>query len=198
MPKQLRSAVAIPAQFETRDAEQNPVISGYFAVFGSPYEICPGVREFVDPHAFDDTLSGDIRALINHHTALVLGRTSANTLHLRVDSRGLFGEININRDDSDAMNLLARVRRGDVSQCSFGFDILQDQQRNFDNGNTDFIIEKVRLYEVSVVTFPAYEQTSVNARSAFDARREQIQLLRQRRLDEQKARLRQILSAAKK
>lgn len=192
-----RTAVAISEPLQTRDSDAAPVISGYFSVFGSPYDICPGVREFVDPHAFDDALSGDVRALINHDTRLVLGRTTAHTLQLRVDAHGLAGDITINRDDTDAMNLYARVQRGDVSQCSFGFDVLKDTVKNYENGNMDFIIEKVRLYEVSVCTFPAYEETSVSARSALDARREQIQRFRAERLQQQKDALREILRTQK-
>lgn len=193
-----RTAVAISEPLQTRDSDAAPVISGYFSVFGSPYDICAGVREFVDAHAFDDALSGDVRALINHDTRLVLGRTTAHTLQLRVDAHGLAGDITINRDDTDAMNLYARVQRGDVSQCSFGFDVLKDTVKNYENGNMDFIIEKVRLYEVSVCTFPAYEETSVSARSALDARREQIQRFRAERLQQQRDALRQILRNARK
>lgn len=195
---QYRTAVAISEPLQTRDSDAAPMISGYFSVFCSPYDICPGVREFVDPHAFDDALSGDVRALINHDTRLVLGRTTAHTLQLRVDAHGLAGDITINRDDTDAMNLYARVQRGDVSQCSFGFDVLKDTVKNYENGNMDFFIEKVRLYEVSVCTFPAYEETSVSARSALDARREQIQRFRADRLQQQRDALRQILRNARK
>lgn len=179
------------ASFETRDDSEQPRIAGYFAVFGSPYPLAPGCNEYVDPHAFDDTLGGDIRALINHDTALVLGRTAANTLRLRVDSHGLFGEIDINKDDADAMSLYARVKRGDVSQCSFGFEILEDRTE-YQGDDMNFILTKVRLHEVSVVTFPAYQETSVNARSA------QIDALRQERLDKQKEALRNILRATRK
>ena len=127
-----------------------------------------GATESVDPHAFDDALTDDIRALIDHDTRLVLGRTTAGTLTLRVDENGLFGSILINEDDQDAMNLYARIQRGDVSQCSFGFDILDEstEESRDENGKytVHWTIKKVKLYEVSAVTFPAYEQTSINAR----------------------------------
>lgn len=189
MPLEIRSA---DASFQTREDAEQFRLSGYFSVFGSPYQICPGVSEYVDPHAFDNALGGDIRALINHDTALVLGRTAANTLTLRTDAHGLFGEILINKDDTDAMSLYARVKRGDVSQCSFGFDILQDRTEWKDNGDVDYIITEVRLYEVSVVTFPAYAETNVITRSA------KIDELKQSRLDAQKEALRNILRAARK
>ena len=111
-----------------------------------------------------NALGSDIRALCDHLTHLVLGRTSAGTLTLRVDEHGLWGSIRINEHDSDAMNLYARVQRGDVSQCSFGFDILDEEYIENPDGSCLWIIREVLLYEVSVVTFPAYSETSVQAR----------------------------------
>ena len=121
--RQLRST---PQQFCTRDDGDDLVIEGYFAVFDSPYVLWDGATEIVKPGAFAGCLSGDIRALIDHDTRLVLGRTKAGTLTLREDARGLYGTIKINRDDADAMSLYARVQRGDVDQCSFGFDIEEE------------------------------------------------------------------------
>ena len=127
------------------------------------YELWPGATESVASTAFDDALADDIRALIDHETRLVLGRTKAGTLTLKVDSRGLWGEIKINQKDQDAMNLYERVKRHDVDQCSFGFDILEEELE--DRGDSvHWTIKKVKLYEVSVVTFPAYVETSVTAR----------------------------------
>lgn len=153
------------ARFQTRQDGDAPVISGYFVVFGATYEMPWGDTETVDPHAFDGQLNGDIRALIDHETRLVLGRTDAGTLSLRVDETGLYGEIQINSADSDAMNLYARVQRGDVSQCSFGFDITAEDYEQHPDGTVHWTIKAVTLYEVSVVTFPAYAATSVTARS---------------------------------
>lgn len=150
-------------KFETREAEGKLYISGYFAVFNSEYEIFPGASERVAPGAFDETLPGDIRCLIDHETRLVLGRTKSGTLTLRADSRGLWGEAEINPNDQDAMNLYERVKRGDVDQCSFGFDILDEEFEDL-GSKVRWTIKKVKLYEVSVVTFPAYEETSVTVR----------------------------------
>ena len=66
-------------------------IEGYFAVFGSNYELWTGASESIDPHAFDGALVDDVRALIDHETRLVLGRNKAGTLELKVDERGLWG-----------------------------------------------------------------------------------------------------------
>lgn len=153
-------------KFETREENGEKRIEGYFAVFDSNYELWNGATESIGRNAFDGALADDIRALIDHETRLVLGRTTAGTLTLRVDEHGLWGSIRINEADSDAMNLYARVQRGDVSQCSFGFDILQERTDvNSDTGAVHWTIEKVKLYEVSCVTFPAYKETAIQARA---------------------------------
>lgn len=161
--RQVRSAAS---KFETREDGNELKIEGYFAVFNSIYQIFDDLSESVAPGAFDDTLGDDIRALINHDSSLVLGRNTAHTLELRQDEHGLWGSITINPKDQDAMNLYARVQRGDVDQCSFGFDILSEDYDVRDDGSVHWTIKKVRLYEVSVCTFPAYEETNVKARSA--------------------------------
>lgn len=165
-----RRVRAVPGQLRARrdDApEAEPVIEGYFAVFDSDYPIWPGAVERVAPGAFASSLGTmDVRALCDHESRLVLGRMSADTLTLREDEHGLFGTIKINRDDGDAMNLYARVQRGDVTQCSFGFDITAEDYIENPDGSCLWYIRDVVLYEVSVVTFPAYEETSVEARKA--------------------------------
>ena len=101
--RQLRSA---RARFETREQDNDLYISGYFAVFNSTYEIWEGMSESIDSHAFDDQLNEDVRALIDHETRLVIGRTKAGTLQLRVDDTGLWGDVKINRNDVDAKNVV--------------------------------------------------------------------------------------------
>lgn len=165
MSRNNRQLRTISSEFNTRDDGGNLSIEGYFAVFGSIYEIGPGMSESIAPEAFDKTLSGDIRALINHDTTLVLGRTKAGTLNLRTDNRGLWGHIDVNPNDSDAMNLYERVKRGDVDQCSFGFDIIDEETEFREDGSVHWTIKEVELYEVSPCTFPAYEETSIAARA---------------------------------
>ena len=172
----VRQVRSCGAEFRARD-EGGPVIEGYFSVFNRDYELWPGAVEQVAPGAFRETLGGDIRALANHDTRLVLGRTTTGTLTLREDDKGLFGTIKMNEQDSDAMNLYARVQRGDVSQCSFGFDILDEEFTERSDGSVLWTIRKVKLYEVSVVTFPAYVETAVSARKA------EVDTIRRRKLD---------------
>ena len=162
----MRQMRSISSEFQTREDGDNPTIEGYFAVFNNNYDIAPGMSESIAPGAFEGQLSRDVRALVNHDTTLVLGRTSAHTLELRTDERGLWGKIAVNPKDSDAMNLYERVKRGDVSQCSFGFDITDEESTISDNGDVHWTIKGVDLYEVSCCTFPAYEQTNISARSA--------------------------------
>ena len=165
MDREIRQMRSVASEFQTREDGEDLKIEGYFAVFNSIYDIGAGMSEEVAPGAFSETLSGDIRALVNHDTTLVLGRTSAHTLELREDTRGLWGSISINPNDTDAMNLYQRVKRGDVSQCSFGFDILEEDTEVRENGDVHWTIKKVKLYEVSCCTFPAYESTNISARS---------------------------------
>lgn len=169
MDRDIRQVRSTQTNFTTREDSNDLIIEGYFAVFNSNYEIFAGMSESIAPGAFKNTLADDIRALVNHDTTLVLGRTSAHTLELREDEHGLWGRIVINPNDSDAVNLYERVKRGDVSQCSFGFDILSEETEFSDNGDVHWTIKEVKLYEVSCCTFPAYEQTNIDARSAEKA-----------------------------
>jgi HK97 family phage prohead protease len=163
--RQIRSA---NLELKTRDADgdQAPVIEGYFAVFGKQTELWPGAFEEIAPAAFDEALSNDVRALINHDTTLVLGRNKSGTLELRADSHGLWGSVKINPNDSDAVNVYERVKRGDVSQCSFGFNIQQEDADFRDDGTVKWTLRQIDLHEVSICTFPQYEDTGVQARKA--------------------------------
>ena len=162
---------SMPAEFRAEETDGRRVIEGYFAVFDAVYSPYGDWEETIAPGAFAGETSGDVRALINHDTTLVLGRVPAGTLTLHEDGRGLWGRIEINGEDQDAVNCWARVKRRDVTQCSIGFDIL-DEEKTVDpqTGTVRFTIRRVKLYEVSVVTFPAYEDTGVEARSAQAAR----------------------------
>lgn len=181
--RDIRQVRSVSSEFNTRADEVGDMyISGYFSVFNSNYEIWDGATESIAETAFEGALSDDIRCLIDHETRLVLGRTKANTLTLKTDSRGLWGEVKINPNDQDAVNLYERVKRGDVDQCSFGFDILDEEFE--DRGDSvHWTIKKVKLYEVSVVTFPAYKDTSISAR------KEELDTIKKRALEADKSRL---------
>lgn len=177
-------------EFKATRAEENNgemYIEGYFAVFGKATELWPGAFEEIAPGAFDETLGNDIRGLINHDTTLVLARNKSNTLELKTDSYGLWGRININPNDSDAVNLYERVKRNDVDQCSFGFNIVAEETDWREDGTVKWILTKIDLHEVSVCTFPAYEETGVQARHA------QVEQHRQKQLEQRKHNLKRRL-----
>ena len=161
--RNMRQMRTIASEFKTREDGEEKRIEGYFAVFNSNYQIDSFMSESIAQGAFSEALGDDIRALIDHETMYVLGRNKAGTLELREDSHGLWGSILINPNDQDAMNLYHRVQRGDVDQCSFGFDILEESEVR-EGMNVHWTIEKVKLYEVSCCTFPAYADTSIQAR----------------------------------
>lgn len=163
--RELRQVRSAPTEFQTREDGNNLSIEGYFAVFNSNYDIAPGLSESIAPGAFTSSMSGDIRALINHDTTLVLGRTKAGTLTLREDAHGLWGHVDINPNDVDAMNLYERVKRGDVDQCSIGFDIRSEDTDIREDGSIHWTLKDVDLWEVSCCTFPAYQETNIAARA---------------------------------
>ncbi len=179
----------VPTEFKVRSESESDdlYIEGYFAVYNQEIELWPGAYEEIAPGAFDNTLGNDIRALIDHESRLVLGRNTAGTLELKADNHGLWGKIKINRDDTDAMNLYARVKRGDIDQCSFGFNIIKEETDWRDDGTVKWTIQEIDLHEVSVVTFPAYENTGVQAR------KKQVEQYRQRLLDAKKKQLKERL-----
>lgn len=174
----MRTLIRRSTEYTARDASTGePIIEGYFAVYNSNYEIAPGMSESIAPGAFDEYLSGDIRMLTNHDTTLVIARTAAGTMTMRSDDSGLWARGLVNPKDTDALNTHARVERGDVTQCSIGFEIVEEDTEYRDDGSVHWTITKAKLYEVSVCTFPAYEETSVTART-----REKEQMEERRRI----------------
>lgn len=188
MDRERRQVRALQTELTTRAEETDEmVIEGYFAVYGQETELWPGAYEEIAPGAFDDTLGNDVRALVNHDTTLVLGRNKSGTLTLKSDTYGLWGRVVINPNDSDAVNVYQRVKRGDVDQCSFGFNIESEEVDFRDDGTVKWTIKKIDLHEVSICTFPAYEQTGIQARkAAVDRHRERLLEARKQQL---KARL---------
>lgn len=188
MTRENKQTRSMQTKLQTRaEQEDEMIIEGYFVVFNSETELWPGAYEEISSEAFNNTLSNDVRALINHDTSMVLGRNKAGTLELKVDSRGLWGKIKVNPNDTDAVNLYERVKRGDVDQCSFGFQILNEETEYREDGSIKWTIKEVDLFEVSVCTFPAYEDTGVSARKRDFAE------IEKRKLDKKKAQLKERL-----
>jgi len=147
---------------EIRVAGEGRKISGHAAVFNKLSEDLGGFREKIAPGAFASTITGaDVRALFNHDPNYVLGRTKSGTLSLIEDAKGL--AITIDPPETQwANDLIESVKRGDISQMSFGFRAVADE---WDDGKKVRTLKEVELFDVSVVTYPAYPQTDVKIRS---------------------------------
>ena len=157
---------------ETRE-EGPPVIKGHAAVF-NVVESGGWFREQVAPGAFTASLKeDDIRALWNHDTAVVLGRNRSGTLKLWEDERGLAVEITP-PDTQLARDLIETIKRGDVTQMSFGFQVKKATWTEEENQDDLRTIEEVKLWEVSPVTFPFYKGTDVNVKAEYRAWHENL------------------------
>ena len=165
---------------KVRERDGAKYLEGYFAVFNKPYLVCENWVEEIAPGAFRRFLESglDAKGLWNHNHDIVLGSTGNGTATLREDSVGLWGSVLINEKDQDAVNAYARVERGDVDGCSFGFDIGAMEEAWNGNQYRTVITEVWPLYEFSPCTFPAYADTSIHARAQED-----LQAARQKRLE---------------
>ncbi len=150
---------------EIRELDNNEKkIIGYAAVFGSLSNDLGNFRELIDPKAFDGRTDDDVRFLINHDANLILGRTISGTLSLSIDEKGLRYEATI-PDTQAGRDLIVSMNRGDITQSSFAFTVEEDDWSS-DNETMIRTIKKVnRLYDVSAVTYPAYEEANVALRS---------------------------------
>lgn len=170
------------------EATDDLYIEGYFSVFNEVYTVWENVTESIAPGAFTESMNGDVRALYNHNTDLILGRTTNGTLELRQDDHGLWGRIKLNKKDSDAVNIYERIARGDITGCSFGFDIEEETRTVSDDGSVHYTINKVNpLFECSPCVFPAYEAAHVEARAKNEEN------IKKRALDEWKIQMKEKL-----
>lgn len=147
----------------TRDGEEGEsVIGGYAAVFNSPTEIGSYFTEEIAPGAFNRAISenNDIRALFNHDWNNVLGRTKSGTLQLSEDERGLKFEVTL-PNTSLGRDLKESMQRGDINECSFGF-IPTEEHWDYNVEPAKRMILEVDLFEISVVSIPAYEDTEAS------------------------------------
>jgi len=186
MPEEQKHEV-LKRTAELRAGKKPMTLEGYAALYDDE-TVVGGQRERIERGAFDGRLEDDVRLLFNHDNNMPFARTTNGTLKLSVDDNGLYYSADI-IDTQAGRDLYAMVKRGLVSQSSFAFNI---QERRFDDGV--MVIEKVgQLFDVSPVTYPAYEATTVVARKkeenkAPDTMRkytlEDLQALRQQKATE--------------
>lgn len=160
--RETRSLPLAQANLRMDGDDDNKRILGYASVFydgteGTEYALWEDMKERIMPGAFDDALSNpdDVRGLFNHDPNQILGRTSAGTLALSVDAKGLFYEIEPG-DTSFAHDVIESIKRGDVDGSSFAFRVLDEELKKQD-GKYVREITRVGLYDVGPVTYPAYE-----------------------------------------
>lgn len=168
-----------PTEARGASGDAGPIIEGYGSVADQRTTI-EGMfsdwDEEVAQGAWSATIkAGDIRAMFNHDTNQLLGRTKAGTLRLSEDDDGLFYEIDVNPDDPIAMGVHAKVARGDVDGSSVWFRVVrQEWTHPTEENGLERSVRRIlegQLFETGPVTFPAFEQTTSSARSLapFDA-----------------------------
>ena len=169
---EVRAFVAAGRELRVVEGDSAPMIRGYAAVFNLISEDLGGFRELIQPGAFAEVLrvGADVRALWNHDANYVVGRTVNGTLRLVEDEFGLVYEADP-PDTQWARDALTSIRRGDVSQSSFQFIVARggDLWQEVEEGYVLRTITRFEeLLDVSPVTFPAYPQTSTQARARFE------------------------------
>ncbi len=159
---------------DERAAGDASTVYGYAAVFGQWADIGGSFSEMIAPGAFADTLkTSDVRAYFGHDSGRVLGRTSAGTLRLSEDETGLAVEIDL-PDTTDGRDAKTSIARRDITGMSFGFRVTREEW-DFKVEPPKRTIKAVDLREVSIVSDPAYDGTSIALRSLDDARKERRQ-----------------------
>ena len=159
----------LPTEIDTAGTGGHDKIAGYAAVFDVLSGDLGGFRERIAVGAFGDSLNGDVVALWQHDSSRVLGRTRSGTLRLWEDGSGLGFEIEP-PDTPTGIEAVISIRRGDVTQMSFGFSVPDggDAWEESDDGTVVRVLRRVNLWEVSPVTWPAYSATSVAVRNIPD------------------------------
>lgn len=170
---ELRTFDIAELRVEERE-DKKPVIKGYAIVFNKLSEDLGGFREQVAPTACSKTIaSDDIRAAFNHDANYILGRNKAGTLLLEEDNKGISFEIDP-PDTQWCRDLQVSIGRGDINQCSFKFNTIKDTWENKKDGSMLRTLDEIKLFDISIVTYPAYPQTSAKVRNYLDALSESL------------------------
>lgn len=156
------------SKLEVRQDGDTARITGYAAKFNKDSEMLGWFIERIAPGCFSRTIEqADVRALFNHDPNIVLGRNKAGTLALAEDSVGLQYDIDADMENSEVRNKVRCIARGDVTQSSFGFEVVKDEWDYSDPDRIVRTLKEVKLYDVSPVTYPAYLDTEVDIKRAI-------------------------------
>ena len=151
------------ADFEVRESGDGMTFVGYAAKFNSRSENLGGFVETIQPGAFRRSLRSrnDVKLLVNHDAGRVLASTRSGTMRLAEDNIGLRVEADL-PNTTDGRDMAELLRRGDLSSMSFGFSVIKD---SWSSDGTERALESVRLFEASIVAFPAYQATEASVRA---------------------------------
>lgn len=157
-------------RYLSAEIQDDSTLVGYATVWNDETELAPGYLEKFAPYAFSKhlTTNPDVIAVFNHSEDKLLGRTASGTLRLREDEKGLWVEIDL-PDTELAKEIKELVSRGDLNGMSFRFHALDETFDTLPDGSTLRTVLEAEIYDVSVVTVPAYRNTSVELRSSFEA-----------------------------
>lgn len=167
MEREIRGGVAA----EIRADGEEVRVAGYAAVFNQQTDIGGYFREVIAPGAFDDAIGRDDVVFLINHEGLPLARTRSGTLKLTQDDKGLRMETVLDANDPDVQSIVPKMKRGDLDKMSFAF--WPEVQEWDESGDVPVrTIRKASLFDVSIVTTPAYDGTSIALRSLDDFRKE--------------------------
>jgi hypothetical protein len=181
---------------EIREEDGAVKVAGYAAVFNEETNIGGMFREVIKPGAFRDAVGRDDVVFLVNHDGLPLARTRSGTLTLKEDKKGLYIESELDSNDPDVRQIIPKMKRGDMDKMSFAFSpVVQSWD---DSGETPLrSVEEAALFDVSIVTNPAYEGTEIGLRSADEALKSLEEYRNEQRSNEpQKARMRMKLALA--
>lgn len=172
-----------PAQkLEVREAQSGEVrVSGYAAVFGEETNIGGMFTEQIQRGAFKDAIGRDDVVFLINHEGLPLARTRSGTLTLEEDERGLYMEASLDATDPDVRSIVPKMKRGDLDKMSFAF-VPTRQSWDDSSEMPKRMIEEAQLYDVSIVTTPAYNGTEIGLRSLEQHRSQSAKSQAARRL----------------
>jgi HK97 family phage prohead protease len=180
----------IPA--EIRADSDGVKVSGYAAVFDQAADIGGYFKEIIARGAFKEAIGRDDVVFLINHDGLPLARTRSGTLTLKEDDKGLRIDTVLDAEDPDVKSITGKMKRGDLDKMSFAFRATKQEWDETTDPPTRTITE-VELFDVSIVTSPAYDGTSIALRSLADARKDKIEHPAHKRIAERKAKTEQVV-----